>query len=74
MLQNRYERDDAFEDEWYRAKVVLPSGRKVAVDESSQPQLSALKGYVNRQCRVTLVDGSVVLGTFICYDYQVHGA
>ena len=50
----------------------MPSGRKVAVDEEKQPQLGALKGYVNRQCRVTLVDGRIVLGTFICYDYQVQ--
>jgi hypothetical protein len=26
---------------------------------------------VNRQCRVTLTDGRVVLGSFICYDYLV---
>ena len=36
-----------------------------------QPLLNALRGYVNRQCRVTLTDGRVVLGSFICYDYLV---
>eukprot|EP00802_Teleaulax_amphioxeia_P028940 Tamp_30827.p1 GENE.Tamp_30827~~Tamp_30827.p1 ORF type:complete len:140 (+),score=34.30 Tamp_30827:33-422(+) len=65
----RYATDDAYEDAWYAAKVVNPSGRKQPVDEQKQPLLNALRGYVNRQCRVTLVDGRVVLGSFICYDY-----
>ena len=67
----RYTSDDAHEDAWYAAKVVLPSGRKQPVDEQKQPLLNALRGYVNRQCRITLIDGRVVLVSFICYDYQV---
>ena len=66
----RYATDDAYEDAWYAAKIVRPSGRKEELDATAHPQLTKLKPYVNRHCRVKLVDGRVVLGSFICYDYQ----
>jgi len=47
-LFQRVSSDDAHEDAWYAAKIVLPSGRKVPLDELKQPQLTALKAYVNR--------------------------
>mmetsp|Transcript_12613 Transcript_12613/g.24497 ORF Transcript_12613/g.24497 Transcript_12613/m.24497 type:complete len:122 (+) Transcript_12613:3-368(+) len=58
------------EDEWYSAKVVFPDGSKAAVNKETQPRLHQLKKCVNRQARITLSDGRVVMGTFICFDYQ----
>jgi len=47
-LFQRFSSDDAHEDAWYAAKIVLPSGRKEPLDELKQTQLTALKAYVNR--------------------------
>mmetsp|Transcript_1091 Transcript_1091/g.2393 ORF Transcript_1091/g.2393 Transcript_1091/m.2393 type:complete len:125 (+) Transcript_1091:72-446(+) len=58
------------DDDWYAAKVVFPDGKKVPVNEETQPKLHQLKKCVNRRARITLSDGRVVAGTFICFDYQ----
>uniref|UniRef100_A0A7S4PFU0 Sm domain-containing protein n=1 Tax=Guillardia theta TaxID=55529 RepID=A0A7S4PFU0_GUITH len=58
------------EDEWTLAKVVSPDGSKEYVDADKQKNLNLLKDYVNKTCRITLIDGRVVSGLLICFDYQ----
>mmetsp|Transcript_37101 Transcript_37101/g.57994 ORF Transcript_37101/g.57994 Transcript_37101/m.57994 type:complete len:110 (-) Transcript_37101:28-357(-) len=56
-------------DPYYVAKMMYPDGSKKPVDDSKE-KLLQLKNCINRLSRVTLTDGRVLTGTFICFDYQ----
>jgi hypothetical protein len=42
------------DDDWYNPTIHCSTGTKLPVEESSMPQLSILKKYINKQMRITL--------------------
>jgi hypothetical protein len=42
------------DDDWYNPTIHCSTGAKLPVDESTMPNLSILKKYINKQMRITL--------------------